>query len=66
MEPTLNIEPRKSYATRINACKAVARFPAYARLRWFIYRGDDGRYTPVFVGESAVQAGAHLHFNVIG
>ncbi len=65
------IEPVRTYATEANAIAAVNK--AFAGdvkgqpiLRYFIHRSEDGRFFPVFVGQAAMQAGAHLKFNVIG
>ncbi len=33
---------------------------------YFIYKTEEGRYFPVFLGERAMQFGIHLNFNVIG
>lgn len=74
MAQIFNIEPIKTYATRENAIKAVEKkgfadtVPHFKNLalRYFIMTHTDGRFFPVFVGEAAVQAGVHFHFNVIG
>lgn len=67
----LNIEPVRTYATRENTIKAVERRVSKAmaeqfNLRWFIMVHTDGRFFPVFLGERALQAGLHFHFNVVG
>lgn len=60
----------KSYATRENARKAVAKLlgpdSAADKLRYFIHQFEDGRFAPVFVGMRAVDAGIHFHHHVIG
>lgn len=62
------IEANTTYATEAIAVRAVEKkFPAAINdnLRYFIKRNAAGRYFPVFVGQSAVQAGVHFHFTVI-
>ena len=66
-----DITPVKTYKTEANAVKAVEaqNFPDEVcgkLLRYFIQTHTDGRFYPVFIGEQAVQAGVHFHFNVIG
>lgn len=55
----------KTYATKKNAQKAVAKVGA-ENIRHFYMTGEDGRWFPVFVGQEAMQAGIHFHFNVVG
>lgn len=65
----INIQFTKTYATKENAEKAIAKVLGNSdasKLRYIIARTDDDRYSPVFVGESAISAGMHFHFNVIG
>lgn len=59
------IQPSKTYASKDNVRKAVAKFPAFAELRFFIMRTEEGRFFPVFCGQRAAEAGVHFHFNVI-
>ncbi len=59
------IEAVKTYATKENARKAVAKIGAQ-RLRHFIMQNDAGRFFPVFVGQEAMQEGIQFHFNVVG
>lgn len=75
MAQLINIEPVKTYATRENAIKAVEKKGftdsvtirgIEQNLRYFIHTHTDGRFFPIFLGEAAVQAGVHFHFNVIG
>lgn len=58
----------KTYATRENAIKAAkAKYSDdFDGLRYFVYQLPNGRFMPVFLGESAIQAGAHFHFHVAG
>ena len=65
MNREFTITAPKTYASRENARKAVAKIGA-ERLRHFIMQNDEGRFFPVFVGQEAVQEGIHLHFNVVG
>lgn len=63
----------KTYATRENAVKAVDKFMAalpdkgarFEDQTYFVHTGADGRFFPVFVGERAIQAMLHFHFNVV-
>lgn len=60
--------PNKTYATHENVRKAINSYPNIRdnpNLHYFIMQSPDGRYFPVFVGESAIQAGAHFLFNVV-
>lgn len=65
MNREFEITPVKTYKTKVNVRKAVAKL-GVERLRHFIMPSDDGRFFPVFVGQEAVQAGVHFHFNVVG
>lgn len=68
----LTLTPVKTYATEANAIKAVEKkfgpneelFGA-AELHYIIMPHTDGRFFPVFIGERALQAMAHFHFNVV-
>lgn len=63
---------RQTYATRENAIKAVQRlygpdtdhFGA-ADVRYVLIQHDDGRWLPVFFGQSALEHGIHHRFNVM-
>jgi len=69
MARLIKLEANRTYATEANAIKAVEKkFPEASndRLTYFLQRTEDGRYFPVFLGERALQAGAHFHFNVAG
>ena len=65
MNREFTIAAHKTYATKENARKAVAKIGA-ERLRHFIMQNDEGRFFPVFVGQEALQEGIHFHFNVVG
>ncbi len=65
MNREFDITAPKTYATKENARKAVAKIGAQC-LRHFIMQNDEGRFFPVFVGQEAVQEGIHFHFNVVG
>jgi hypothetical protein len=66
----IKLTPTKTYKTEANAVKAVekSRFggEGYTNLTWFVMQHDDGRFFPVFIGERAIQAMVHSHFNVVG
>lgn len=65
MATQIKVSNEKTYATEANAVKAVADYPE--NLRYIVIKLEDGRYAPVFVGESAVQAGVFFRgFSVIG
>jgi len=71
MSKYLELTPNKTYATAANAIKAVEKvFPPTGdnNLTYFLARTLDekARFFPVFLGERAVQHGAHFHFNVAG
>jgi hypothetical protein len=67
------LTPNKTYATEANAIKAVEKlFPnkpnangKYDGLNYFLQRTEDGRFFPVFIGERAMQAMVHFHFNIV-
>jgi hypothetical protein len=68
MAKLLTLTPNKTYATEANAIKAVEkRFPGTANdgLRYILQRTHDGRFYPVFIGNSAIHAGVHFHFHVV-
>jgi len=70
MAHLINLEPNKTYATRENAVKAVEKkFPSsekqFDQLTYFIHTHTDGRFFPVFIGERALHAMVHFHFNVV-
>lgn len=72
MANLIELQPVKTYKTRENAIKAVekvvsAMHPANTKGQtFFIATHTDGRFFPVFVGERAVRAMLHFHFNVVG
>ena len=66
----ITLTPNRTYASAENAVRAVLKvFPADAahcsNLTYFLQRTADDRFFPVFVGERALHAGAHMHFNCI-
>lgn len=66
MARCITLTPNKTYATEANAIKAVEKkFPESGNdgLWYFLQRTAEGRFFPVFVGERALQAGVHFHFN---
>lgn len=64
--------PNKTYATRENALKAVekvygpdeAHFGS-AKLHFVLMQNEAGRWFPLFIGERALQHGAHHKFCVM-
>lgn len=68
MAKLLTLTPTKTYATEANAIKAVEkRFPESDNdgLRYIIMPTQNGRFYPVFIGNSAIHAGVHFHFHVV-
>lgn len=66
MAKLLTITPSKTYATAQNAQRAVDKvFPSESDLRYIMMRTEDGRFYPLFIGMSAIEAGVHFHFNVV-
>ena len=68
MARLMKLQWNRDYATEANAIKAVEkRFPEAANdgLTYFLMRTPEGRFFPVFVGERALQAQVHFHFNVV-
>lgn len=68
MAKLITLEANRTYATPENAVKAVEKkFPEAGNdgLIYFLQRTEDGRYFPVFVGQRALQAMVHFHFNVV-
>ncbi len=68
MARRIPLEPNRTYASEDNAVKAVEKkFPEARQdgLTYFLQRTEDGRYFPVFIGERALQAMVHFHFNVV-
>ena len=68
MAKLITLTPNRTYATEANAIKAVEkRFPESDNdgLRYILQRTPDGRFYPVFVGNSAIHAGVHFHFHVV-
>lgn len=66
------IEPHKTYASPTNAERAVINTLGEElsnKLFWFVYpvvvHGQVTRYTPVFVGQKAIEYGIHFKFNVV-
>lgn len=61
----------KTYATEANAVKSVEKvFPVGGNsdLRYIVVLVQvDGklRYSPLFIGNSAIEAGAHFYFNCV-
>ena len=66
--PTAN----KTYATKANALKAVekvfgANEPHFgsADVRFVLMQNDEGRWFPIFFGQSALSNGVHHKFSVM-
>lgn len=62
--PHLTLQPVKTYATKENAIKAVGR-AGLLDLRFIVMQHDDGRFFPVFIGQSTLDRGVHFHFNIL-
>ena len=62
----IELQCNKTYATQANAIKAAqAKFGQNDELRFIIYTTPEGRFFPVFLGEAALRAGVHFHFNFV-
>jgi hypothetical protein len=65
MNRKFEIVAGKTYATEVNADKAVAK-AGFQDLRYFMMKSADGRFYPVFVGQEAAQRCVHFQFNIVG
>ena len=65
MAKLVEVTPNKTYATKDNVIKAVNKYARFDNLRYIITTNDDGRFYPVFIGESAVNAQAFFVFPVV-
>lgn len=66
MTKQVNITPSRTYANEKNAQRAVDKlFGNTPDLRYVMMRTEDGRYYPLFIGNSALHAGVHFHFCVV-
>ena len=66
MTKQVEITPSRTYATEVNAIRAVEKtFGNTEGLRWVMMRNEEGRFYPLFIGNSALQAGVHFHFCVV-
>lgn len=67
MANQIKLEANKTYATEANAVKAVEKkYGNNNQLRFFVFKTENNRYFPVFLGETALQQGVHFNFNVAG
>lgn len=62
-----DIIANKTYATKENVRKAIAKRPADTTIRHTILQDENGRYFPVFFPTEAemVEHGIHFRWNVI-
>lgn len=65
MARKIELTPVRTYATEKNAIAAVDKKIGRPELIYFIHRTPENRYFPVFVGQDALSAGIHFHFNVV-
>ena len=66
MTKLIEITPTRTYATEANAIRAVEKvFGDSSDLRYVMMRNEDGRFYPLFIGNSALYAGVHFHFCVV-
>ena len=68
MATRIEFETNRTYVSEANAIKAVEKiYPPDQdlNLRYFIMTNKEGRYFPVFVGQSALQHMVHFHFTVV-
>lgn len=67
MATLVKLEATRTYATRENAVKAVAKKNIPDEFRYIIHTDEEtGRFYPVFLGEKCIQYGIHFHFHVVG
>jgi hypothetical protein len=67
MARLVEIEFTKTYASKANAIKAVEKtfgLESHSELRYMVIPVGD-RFGILFVGNSAIHAGVHFHFNVV-
>lgn len=60
------IRPSKTYSSKENVRKAVAKTFGDCPVRYSILKTEDGRYFPLFIGQECIQYGVHFKFNVVG
>ena len=67
----VKLDSRKTYALKANAIRAVEKFYGpneehfgAADIRYVVVQGDDLRWFPIFIGQSALAHGVHFHFTV--
>jgi hypothetical protein len=65
MNREFTITACKTYATKENAVKAVAK-TGDETFRHFYMTDENGRWFPVFTGMEAIENGVHFRWNVIG
>ena len=64
----IKIEFTKTYATEANARKAVEKWASTYQenlIARYIIIPTNGRYGVLFIGNSAMEAGAHFHWNTV-
>lgn len=62
MANEVELIPYRTYATKQNMEKAIAKYPqitANHNLRYLVMTNAEGRFYPIFLGQEAVQAGVH-------
>ena len=67
MAKLVELDSNKTYATKANAIKAVEKsnFNNRDDLRYFITQNNEGRFYPVFIGQSALTNMVHFSFSVV-
>lgn len=66
MNREFQITPTKTYKTAENARAAVAKAGDEGLRHFIMQDASTGRFFPVFVGQEAMQHGAHFRWNVVG
>lgn len=66
MAQLLDFTDTKTYATRANAIKAFRALVGNDDVRFVVVQNEDGRFSPVAIGQSALTLGIHFHFPVVG
>jgi len=68
MATEITFSQPKTWATKPNMERAIAKYPALSepRIRYIAMQTPEGRYYPIFIGQSAIEAGAYFHFCTVG
>ena len=63
MSKLVEFAPTRTFANAKNAIRAVEKtFGESNDLRYVMMQNSEGRFYPLFIGNSALMAGVHFHF----